>query len=68
MKSYLKINGSKYLYQAPFTVLDVINYLGFNTKLIVVDLNGFVLKKQLWETTNLKNQDALEILSIAGGG
>ena len=44
------------------------NYLGFNKNVIVIDYNGTVLEKNLWEETYLNNNDCLEILSIAGGG
>jgi len=47
--SSFKINGSKYLYILPFTVLELMNYLGFNQKVIVVDYNGFILEKSQWE-------------------
>ena len=66
--SSFKINGSTYLYVSPFSVLELMNYLGFNQKVIVVDYNGFILEKSQWEKTLLQNQDSLEILSIAGGG
>ena len=66
--SSFKINGSKYLYVLPFIVLELMNYLGFNQKVIVVDYNGFILEKSQWEKTLVQNQDSLEILSIAGGG
>ena len=66
--SSFKINGSTYLFVLPFTVLELMNYLGFNQKVIVVDYNGFILEKSQWEKTLVQNQDSLEILSIAGGG
>ena len=66
--SSFKINGSKYLYVLPFTVLELMNYLGFNQKVIVVDYNGFILEKSRWGNTLLKDNDLIEILSIAGGG
>ena len=44
------------------------DYLGFNSNVIVLDYNGVILEKILWERTFLANEDNLEILSIAGGG
>ena len=44
------------------------NYLGFNQRVVVIDYNGFILEKSLWGKTFVKNNDLLEILSIAGGG
>ena len=46
----------------------LIDYLGFNKNVIVIDYNGMILEKSLWNNTYLQNKDCLEILSIAGGG
>jgi len=62
------INGTDYIFNSAVTILDLINYLGFNKNVIVIDYNGIILEKSLWYSTNLKNKDRLEILSIAGGG
>ena len=64
----LNINGSKYVINTTFTVLELISYLGFNTNLIVIDYNGFIIEKNLWGRTFLQTNDSLEIVSIAGGG
>ena len=64
----LNINGSRYLFNPGFTILNLIEYLGFNKNVIVIDYNGIVLGKDCWEKTFLKSKDSLEILSIAGGG
>ena len=64
----LTINGSKYIINSKFTVLELINYLGFNKSVIVIDYNGIIVQKKLWGLTFLNDKDSLEILSIAGGG
>lgn len=43
-------------------------YLNFNTNLIVIDYNGSILQKEFWHKTNIKPNDNIEILTIAGGG
>ena len=68
MKDTLFINGSQYNFSSPWTLLELITYLGFNPKLIVLDYNGFLLEKQFWAKTLLNDQDSIEVLSIAGGG
>ena len=67
-KRRLNINGSMYLFNSSFTILELMNYLGFNKNVIVIDYNGIILQKNLWEKTNIQTGDSLEILSIAGGG
>jgi|TARA_B110000971_G_scaffold164582_1_gene168458 sulfur carrier protein len=64
----VNINGSRYLFTSSFTILELLLYLGFNMNVIVIDYNGSILQKSLWKQINLKNEDNLEILSIAGGG
>ena len=64
----LNINGAKYFFIPGFTITELINYLGFNKNVIVIDYNGIILDKNLWERTFLQTDDKLEILSIAGGG
>ena len=67
-KKNLTINGQRYKYNASFTVLSLLKYLGFKVNLIVVDYNGVILQKEFWPETNIKNNDRLEILTVAGGG
>ena len=68
IKNLLKINGSDYLFTKSLTILELMEYLGFNKRVIVIDYNGTILDKTLWKKISLKNMDCLEILSIAGGG
>tara|TARA_B110000003_G_scaffold187134_1_gene186031 strand:+ start:1698 stop:1919 length:222 start_codon:yes stop_codon:yes gene_type:complete len=64
----LNINGTSYVFNSTLTILELMNYLGFNQNVIVIDYNGIILDKNLWKQTYLRNKDCLEILSIAGGG
>ena len=64
----LNINGSQYLYNSNLTILELIDYLGFNKSVIVIDYNGVILEKKFWKLTHLQTKDSLEVLSIAGGG
>ena len=67
-KKILNINGLKYLFKTTLTILELMDYLGFNKNVIVIDYNGIILERNLWKKTYLKSGDFLEILSIAGGG
>jgi len=67
-KQTLIINGQVYKFTTPFTILSLLNYLGFKVNLIVVDYNGTILQKEFWNQTKLTNNDRLEILTVAGGG
>ena len=67
-KKILILNGEPYIYKVPFTLSTLLNYLGFNTALIVVDYNGSILPKEFWSRTTLQTNDTIEILTVAGGG
>ena len=45
----LNINGSKYLFNSNLTILELIDYLGFNKSVIVIDYNGVILEKKFWK-------------------
>ena len=66
--SLVIINGKKYNFCSPMNISELISYLGFNIKVIVIDYNATVLPKELWGNTKLTNGDKIEILTIAGGG
>jgi len=42
--------------------------LGMNPQLVVVEYNGEILHRQLWDQTLLQSGDRLEIITIVGGG
>ena len=67
-KKSLTLNGETYKYEISFTISSLLLYLGFKTDLIVVDYNGTILQKEFWHNTQLKTNDNIEILTIAGGG
>ena len=64
----VNINGLSYLLKSKFTILELMDYLGFNKNVIVIDYNGTILEKKVWDQTILETKDSLEIVSIAGGG
>ena len=66
--NFVNINGLKFAYQTPFSIGELVNYMGFNKNVIVVDYNGYILDVSSWKTTLLRNNDSVEILSMAGGG
>jgi len=39
-----------------------------NPQLVVVEYNGEILHRQLWDQTLLQSGDRLEIITIVGGG
>ena len=67
----LKINGEiKNINPAnqEFSLEDLINHLGNQPQLVVVELNGIIVNPQNWRITKIKEGDCLEIVTIVGGG
>ena len=64
----LTLNGLSYEYKSPMTIMNLLEYLGFNIRVIIVDYNGTILPKKVWQEKYLKENDSIEILTIAGGG
>ena len=64
----LILNGLSYEYKSPMTIMNLLEYLGFNIRVIIVDYNGTILPKKAWQKKYLKENDSIEILTIAGGG
>ena len=67
-RSTLKLNGIIYEYISPLSLTELLDYLGFNRDVILIDYNGTIIQKQNWNAIKVQNQDNIEILTLAGGG
>jgi sulfur carrier protein len=65
---YFFLNGQKFAIQNNLTILDIIKYFNFNTSLLVLEYNNLICNKKNWNTTIIKNNDKIEIVTIVGGG
>ena len=52
----------------PITLTEVIEELGHNPHLIVVEFNDLIVNKANWNSQEVKAGDKLEIVTIVGGG
>ncbi len=67
----LLINGDQKLINLnnkTSSLSEVIEHLGLNPKLIVVEFNGEIINSKNWEGQKVQEGDALEIVTIVGGG
>ena len=46
MEKRILVNGSPYAYKSPMSAYELIEYLGFNINLILLDYNGLILQKE----------------------
>ena len=67
----LKINGEikniDYC-DEEFLLESLIQNLGYQTQLVVVELNGTIISPKDWIKTQIKDGDSLEVVTIVGGG
>ena len=67
----LKINGKVKTIEnsnEEFLLEDLLEHLGYKPQLVVVELNGEIINPKVWISTNIKNGDCLEVVTIVGGG
>mgnify|MGYP001342492401 CR=1 FL=1 len=67
----LKLNGESKIIDHSNEELqleDLLEHLGYQPQLVVVELNGIIINPQAWINTKIKNGDCLEVVTIVGGG
>lgn len=65
---YFFLNGHKYATNSEITILDLITYFNYNQSIIVLEHNNLIRNKKHWNSTYLKNDDKIEMVTIVGGG
>lgn len=64
----LRINGETSSFSTISTVSDLIESLGYTGKRIAVERNGEIVPRSLHTSTQLCDNDVLEIVVAVGGG
>ncbi|WP_269606589.1 sulfur carrier protein ThiS [Prochlorococcus marinus] len=67
----LKINGEIQSIEKSneeFQLEGLLEHLGYQPQLVVVELNGAIINPKDWISTKIKNGDCLEVVTIVGGG
>ncbi len=62
------VNGQEMPLEAPCSVTDLVKSLGYDASRIAILLNGTVLPKEAFATTEVSAADKLEIVQFVGGG
>ena len=68
MKIEIRANAETFEIEDGTSVEDFIRKIGVDIKRCVVELNGDVLKREIFSGTALKSGDVLEIMQIVAGG
>ncbi len=64
----LTINGQPREVAGPVKLPDLLHTLGVNTQFVAVAINGEVLDKAAFPSTEVRDGDTLEIVRPVGGG
>lgn len=63
----ITVNGKPEKFN-PCSILSFVKSKGLNPDAVVVEHNYKIVKRQAWESTQLQENDNLELLSFVGGG
>ncbi len=64
----ITLNGEKKDIPENITVLSLLEHLGIQHQRVAVEMNETIVKKDRYESTTIKEGDALEVVSFMGGG
>jgi len=64
----IKVNGEMRTIKDNSTLLDLINELGIEAKVMAAAVNMQIVKKESWENAKLATGDTVELLDFVGGG
>lgn len=64
----LQVNGDVQSCSEGTTLPQLLTQLNMDPRLVAVEYNGEILHRQFWQTTVIKPDDRLEVVTIVGGG
>ena len=62
------VNGTCRSLPTALPLMECLQQLGYNPRLVVLELNGEILHHQHWSATCLQDGDVIEVVTIVGGG
>lgn len=64
----VRINGDEREVPAGLTVTELLAHLDLHPRMVVVERNGDILRREALETTPVEDGDAYELVHFVGGG
>jgi sulfur carrier protein len=64
----IQVNGEPRMAPPGLTLPQLLQELGYRPELVVVELNGEILPRHGWSSRMVQESDALEVVTIVGGG
>ena len=64
----VRLNGETTTAPAGLNLQQLLEHLGYRPQLVVVEFNGEILPRARWAEQSVREADALEVVTIVGGG
>lgn len=64
----ITLNGDPYDVPGPLTITDLLARLDIDSRRVAVERNLVVLKRALFDSTEVNDGDQIEIVNFVGGG
>ncbi len=64
----ITLNGQKKQIEDNTSLKELITSICKNPKHIIAELNEQIIKSNFWDSTPLKNEDSIELVTFVGGG
>ena len=64
----IRLNGESRRVPAGFSLEALLQELGYRPRLVVVEFNGEILPRRHWPDQPVVESDAIEVVTIVGGG
>jgi thiamine biosynthesis protein ThiS len=65
---HIRLNGEPFEIRAPLTISALLADLAIDSRRVAVEHNTYVVKRDRYETTTVKEGDEVEIVNFVGGG
>lgn len=62
------MNGETFEFSRPMTISELLDQLHIDARIVAVEHNLKVLKKNSYSSTDIDDQDCVEIVNFVGGG
>ena len=64
----IELNGEQYEVRGPLTISGLLDLLDIDARIVAVEHNLRVIKRDAYPLTTVENRDRVEIVNFVGGG
>jgi thiamine biosynthesis protein ThiS len=67
-KPVFKVNGNQLPWHEGLVVSDALKLMNYTFKMLVVKMNGELIKRENWQTTSIPENADLKVIHLISGG